>query len=131
MPLWNGLAEDVERAVMAVRYWRIMRERPFVRGIRRIVAIGAAAWALQVAVASGQTRVRPQLVVENALADMEAETVQIDGRNLLWPRDDQIVVTLGGAPLQVLSATENQVLAQLPPSVVSGTYLLSVSRGPS
>src|SRR5262249_6829627 len=36
-----------------------------------------------------------------------------------------------GAPLQVSSATENQVLAQLPPSVVSGTYLLSVSRGPS
>lgn len=72
---------------------------------------------------------RPQLVVQSAEADLSAETLLIEGQNLLWNNDSAVAVTLAGSPLVILSATNAQVLAQLPPGLAPGTYRLKVSRG--
>ena len=82
-------------------------------------------------VASAQSTSRPQLVVERAEADLTADTLLIEGRKLLWNNDSAVLVTLAETPLLVLSGTETEVLAQLPPGLVPGSYLLKVSRGQS
>jgi collagen triple helix repeat protein len=80
--------------------------------------------------ALGHAQSRPQLVVQRAEADLAAETLLIEGQNLLWNNDSGVMVTLAGTPLVVLpGATETHVLAQLPPGLAPGTYLLKVSRG--
>jgi len=82
------------------------------------------------AVAHAQSTSRPQLVVVRAEADLTSETLLIVGQKLLWNNDSEVVVTLSGTPLAILpGATETQVLAQLPPGLAPGTYLLKVSRG--
>ncbi|PYQ37791.1 MAG: hypothetical protein DMF77_25920, partial [Acidobacteria bacterium] len=55
----------------------------------------------------------------------------IEGDRLLWNNDSTVVVTLAGTPLGVVTATDSQVLAQLPPGLEPGSYVLKVSRGPS
>src|SRR5207249_1489623 len=82
-------------------------------------------------VASAQGTSRPQLVVERAEADLTTDTLLIEGRKLLWNNDSAVVVTLAETPLLVLSGTETEVLAQLPPGLAPGSYLLKVSRGQS
>ena len=90
---------------------------------------GAAALS---GVAHAQSTSRPQLVVQRAEADLSAETLLIEGDRLLWANDSAVVVTLAGTPLAVLpGATESQVLAQLPPGLAPGSYVLKVSRGSS
>jgi len=82
------------------------------------------------AVAHAQSTSRPQLVVQRAEADLAAETLLIEGQNLLWNNDSEVVVTLAGTPLLVLpGATDTHVLAQLPPGLTPGDYLVKVSRG--
>lgn len=81
------------------------------------------------AVAHAQSTSRPQLVVQRAEADLTAETLFIEGQKLLWNNDTEVFVTLAGTPLVVLSATDSQVFARLPPGLAPGTYLLRVSRG--
>jgi hypothetical protein len=79
--------------------------------------------------AHAQTTNRPQLIVQRAEADLSAETLLIEGQKLLWNNDSAVVVTFAGTPLPILGATESQVLAQLPPGLTPGSYLLKVSRG--
>ena len=85
--------------------------------------------AVMPAVTHAQSTSRPQLVVEKAEADLAAETLLIEGQKLLWNNDSAVLVTLAGTPLAVLSATETQVLAQLPSGLDPGSYRLRVSRG--
>jgi hypothetical protein len=79
--------------------------------------------------AHADTASRPQLVVHRAEADLAGETLLITGEKLLWNNDSAVVVTLAGTPLAILGATESYVLAQLPPGLSPGSYLLKVSRG--
>jgi IPT/TIG domain-containing protein len=81
------------------------------------------------AVAHAQSTNRPQLVVQRAEADLTSETLLIEGQKLIWNSDSEVVVTLAGTPLEVLSAAETQVLVRLPPGLAPGSYLLKVSRG--
>lgn len=92
---------------------------------RTVLCVASAVAMTAVAHAQG----RPQLVVLRAEADLAAETLLIEGQNLLWNNDSAVAVTLADTPLVILSATGGQVLAQLPPGLAPGTYLLKVSRG--
>ena len=92
----------------------------------RTVVCAASIFAMT-ALAHAQSR--PQLVVQRAEADLTAQTLLIEGQNLLWNNDSDVTVTLAGAPLAVLSAANGHVLAQLPAALAPGTYLLKVSRG--
>jgi hypothetical protein len=86
-----------------------------------------AVWVLATtALAHGES---PQLVVQRAEADLAAETLLVEGQNLLSRQDSEVSLTLAGMPLAILSATDVQVLAQLPTGLAPGTYLLKVSRG--
>src|SRR5882762_8711101 len=93
-----------------------------------VLCLAAAAAMSRVAHAENNTN-RPQLVVLSAEADLNAETLLIEGEKLLSNNDDAVVVTLAGTPLGILDATEFQVLALLPPGLGPGSYLLKVSRG--
>jgi hypothetical protein len=97
-------------------------------GVLSTVLCLMAAGAMS-SVAYAQSTNRPQLVVQRAEADLAAETLLITGEKLLWNNDSAIVVTLAGTPLAVLGATDSYVLAQLPPGLAPGSYLLKVSRG--
>jgi len=97
-------------------------------------------WVLALAAVAAADGNNRRLVVLRAQADLASETLLIEGQNLLRGdnnHDDdnenhnELVVTLAGTPLTILSATETQVLAQLPPRLAPGTYLLEVSRGKS
>src|SRR5436309_6788021 len=102
------------------------------RGLRFVSTVLCVAAAVATSgVASAQSTSRPQLVVERAEADLTADTLLIEGRKLLWNNDSAVLVTLAETPLLVLSGTETEVLAQLPPGLVPGSYLLKVSRGQS
>ena len=70
----------------------------------------------------------PQLVIVSAKADVAAGTLTIDGDSF---GDSQPVVALNGMPLVVVSATPSEIVADLPPGLAPGTYLLTVSRGPA
>jgi hypothetical protein len=96
---------------------------------RRVLSmiLGVACAFAMTAVAHAQGR--PQLVVERAHADLTTEVLSIEGQRLLWINDDVVVVTLAGSPLEVLSATETEVLVRLPPGLAPGSYMLKVSRG--
>jgi Collagen triple helix repeat (20 copies)/IPT/TIG domain len=83
------------------------------------------------AVTQAQGGSRPQLVVQKAEADLTAETLLIEGQNLRRKNEIDLLVTLSGTPLDVVIATENQVLVRLPANLAPGDYLLKVSRGPS
>ena len=93
------------------------------------MALCMASAAAMTVVAQAESTSRPQLTVETAEADLTAETLLITGKKLVWSNDTDVQVTLAGAPLVVLSAAETQILAQLPPGLAPGSYLLKVSRG--
>ena len=68
------------------------------------------------------------LTVTSAVPDAGGQTVTITGANF----GPSPFVTLDLVPLMLQSATETQVVATVPTSVMpSGNYLLTVSRGPS
>jgi uncharacterized Zn-binding protein involved in type VI secretion len=69
----------------------------------------------------------PQLVIVSARADLAAGILTIDGDSF---GDGQPVVTLNGM-LVIESATASEIMADLPPGLAPGTYLLTVSRGPA
>lgn len=74
---------------------------------------------------------RPEhrLLLTSAAADLEAGQVTIQGENLAGRRRLP-EVALAGWPLEVLSASDEVVVARLPAGVEPGTYLLTVSTGP-
>jgi hypothetical protein len=96
----------------------------------RALAALAVATALLAGPAAAQGS-RPQLLIVQAEADLDAETLLIQGQYFVWANDGAPVVTLAGTPLAVLSLTEVEILAQLPPDLAPGGYLLEVSRGNS
>ncbi len=71
---------------------------------------------------------RPQLIVTQAVANLDAQLLVIDGRYFVWANDDQPIVTLAGMPLTILNVSDTQIQAMLP-GVGAGDYLLRVSRG--
>src|SRR5262245_20549421 len=93
------------------------------------MAVYLASVAAVPTLAQAESKSRPQLIVERAEVDPSAETLLIEGQKLLWRNDKDVLVTLAGTPLVVLSATETDVLAQLPPGLEPGSYQLVVSRG--
>ena len=98
---------------------------------RRIAtALGVVVALSAMATAVNAQSSRPQLVVQMAEAPA-TDVLYIYGQKLLWNNDGQVVVTLAGMPLAVVSASEGQVIAQLPAGLMPGTYRVTVSRGPS
>lgn len=79
--------------------------------------------------AAAQSSSRPQLLITRADADLAAETLLIEGQHFVWANDDQTAVILAGSPLAVHTIGETHILAQLPPGLSPGGYLLKVSRG--
>lgn len=75
-----------------------------------------------------QEPVAPQLVVTGAAADASGQALTITGENF----GTRVFVTLDLVPLPVRSASDTRILASAPVDrMPPGTYLLSVSRGPS
>ncbi|MDP1572258.1 MAG: hypothetical protein Q8L86_19845 [Vicinamibacterales bacterium] len=74
----------------------------------------------------------PQLVVHTVTADVEAvpPTVRILGVNLGSQTEVRMGTDSGLVPLAVLAASETEVVAVLA-TAEPGTYMLTVSRGPS
>jgi hypothetical protein len=75
---------------------------------------------------------RPQLVITSAAA--VDDRLYIEGVNLLWAGDAEVMVALAGEGLYVESHTATSAVAVLPVAVsimTPGTYLLKVSRGPA
>src|ERR1051325_554677 len=105
-----------------------LKSQTCLRIVRVLCVIGALGAMTAVVNAQGS---RPQLIVQMPDANVTTGMLVIYGQKLLWNNDSQAVVTLAGMPLAVLSATESQVLAQLPSGIVPGTYKVTVSRGPS
>jgi hypothetical protein len=91
------------------------------------VILAVLAVAVLAGPAAAQTR--PQLVIVRAEADLAAETLLIQGEHFVWANDDQPVVTLASNVLTVLSIDAAHAMAQLPPGLAPGAYLLKVSRG--
>lgn len=69
-----------------------------------------------------------QLVITSATFDAQNEVLSIVGQNF---GDQPAAVALELVPLQVLNWTDTQVQAVLSAATPPGTYLLTVSRGPS
>ena len=70
----------------------------------------------------------PQLVVNGAVPDPDGQTLIITGENFVR----RPLVTLDLVPIAVQSATDSQIVAAVPVNMMPpGTYLLTVSRGPS
>lgn len=79
--------------------------------------------------AAAQPRQAPQLVVTGAAPDAGGQTLTIVGANFGGGRP---LVTLDLVPVTVRYATEVEIFAAVPVSLMPpGTYLLTVSRGPS
>lgn len=76
---------------------------------------------------AGQKDPPPQLVITNAIADFNSSTITIEGRNF---GTDIPSVVLNDSPVTVLSNSDTQIVTDLP-VLLPGSYLLSVSRGPS
>jgi protein-disulfide isomerase len=100
---------------------------------RRTRYVAALALALSLATlgsaAAAQQPQAPQLVVISAVPDASGQTVTITGANFAGGRP---VVTLDLVPITVRSASDDQIVAAVPVSLMPpGHYLLTVSRGPS
>lgn len=77
---------------------------------------------------TAQEPATPQLVVTGATPDDSGQTLAITGEHF----GSRVFVTLDLVPIPVRSASESQIVASVPVGVMPpGTYLLSVSRGPS
>jgi len=100
---------------------------PGARWLRPLMVCLATAIA-SVNLVQGQTRVRWPGVVLRAEADLAAETLVIAGQHLL--SKGALSVSLAGAPLSVMSATDSEIVAQLPRGLEPGAYLLVLSPGP-
>jgi len=73
-------------------------------------------------------RQRRQLVITSAFADLDAELLEIRGRNLSTWRPPR--VSLAGVELEVVNPfSPDEILAVLPPDISPGSYLLTVTRG--
>lgn len=71
-----------------------------------------------------------QLLVTSAVGDLDQSQLTIRGRNFVsGPKRPH--VTLDGRGLVVLSATGEKIVAVIPAGTEPGTYLLTVSRGPT
>lgn len=67
-------------------------------------------------------------VILGATPDLAADTLTIHGRDLA-PGGEAPEVTLGGVALGVASATDDTVVAELPPGVAGRNHLLVVGSG--
>ncbi len=100
---------------------------------RRTQYVTALAFALPLATlgsaAAAQQPQAPQLVVISAVPDPSGQTLTITGANFAGGRP---LVTLDLVPINVRSASDDQIVAAVPVSLMPpGNYLLTVSRGPS
>ncbi len=78
--------------------------------------------------AAAQGPPAPQLLVTGAVADASSQTLTISGENF----GARPFVTLDLVPIAARSATDSQIVAAVPVNMIPpGTYLLTVSRGPS
>jgi hypothetical protein len=79
----------------------------------------------------------PQLVITSATFDAANSRLVIDGQNFVWPTGatsksaSPVAVTLDLLPLTVLSSSSTEVVASVAGTFPDGTYLITVSRGPS
>ena len=78
--------------------------------------------------AVGRTVDEKQLVIFSAIADRGSSTLTIRGVNL---GALAAVVYCEEQTMTILSATDEQIVAQLPGYLADGTYLLTVMRGKS
>src|SRR2546422_1264691 len=71
------------------------------------------------------------LVITKTAVNATTTAVTITGENLLGEdRRDQPEVSLGRTPLTIVGTpTQTQIVAQLPPGLTSGSYLLTVRTG--
>ena len=107
-------------------------------GVKRVSAsvlgLGALLLSGNVAIAAPAA---PQLVVTSATLDATNNRLVIKGVNFSWPPKPASgpvtppQVTLDLMPLTVLSATSTEVVASVAGTFPEGTYLITVSRGPS
>lgn len=82
----------------------------------------------------GEPALNPQaqLLITSASADLDQSLILIRGQNFLGPKgQDAPQVTLAGSAVAVVNANDAEIVAVLPAGVEPGTYLLTVSRGPS
>lgn len=77
---------------------------------------------------SARQAAAPQLVVRSAVPDRDGQTLIITGEGFIR----RPLVTLDLVPVTVQSATDSQIVAAVPINLMPpGSYLLTVSRGPS
>jgi collagen triple helix repeat protein len=99
-----------------------------------VLGLGALLLSANVAIAAPAA---PQLVVTSATLDATNNRLVIRGVNFSWPPKPAsgpvtpLQVTLDLMPLTVLSATSTEVVASVAGTFPEGTYLITVSRGPS
>jgi Collagen triple helix repeat (20 copies) len=99
--------------------------------------LGIGVLFLSASGAIGAPSPAPQLVVTSATRDATNNRLVIRGVNFSWPptpasgRVTPPLVTLDLLPLTVLSASATEVVAWVSGTFPEGTYLLTVSRGPS
>ena len=97
------------------------------RFVRTVLILSTVVFVSQSSIEAG-TGPAPQLKVTAASFDAAAETLAIYGVNFGATRG---VVTLNGFPLPVAEWTDTEIHALLSADTASGSYLLTVSRGPS
>lgn len=92
-----------------------------------LLALSATGMVLSAPVLRAQTAA-PQLVVAGAVPDPGGQTLTISGANF----GSRPLVTLDLVPVTVQFAMDSRIVAAVPVEAMpSGTYLLTVSRGPS
>ena len=97
---------------------------------RAVFAAGAAALALitaGIATRSGFAA-PPRITILSAAPDLAARTLTIQGRGLV-NGSEATTVTLGGVALEVTSATDETLIAELPEGVAGRNHLLAISAG--
>lgn len=100
----------------------------------RVLLAACAFAALAPLTGAAQKAPPPQLVVTTAVPDFVNLVLTVTGSNFQHSGNGAAVtpvVTLGSTALTVQSASDTQILAALPAGITPGTYLLTVSRGPS
>ena len=104
--------------------------------------MSAAALGIGILILSGNDALAapspaPQLVVTSARLDAVNNRLVITGVNFSWPptaaagHSTPPLVTLDQLPLTVLSTSSTEVVAAVSGTFPEGTYLITVSRGPS